>query len=512
MKQRWIAGLLGGLVAGLTLGLGISGARAGKDDDTLRVAWGGDGVMVNADNYFGATRAGIWFTKMVWDTLIERDPISGNYMPNLALSWAWTNPNTLEIKLRPGVKFHNGQPFTADDVAYTYNTIAAPNSGAKYGRIFNWIDKVEKIDDLTVRIRSTGPFPQAIEFLAGPMPIYPHEYYAKVGSKGMSNMPIGTGPYKVVRMKPAEEYTLVRNDDYNWGGPKGTAKIKNVVVREIPDAETQAAELMSGGIDVTADLNSDLVDKLKGVPGVAAVQAETLRIFYIALDAAGRSQVKPIADARVRQALNMAINRKSIVDNLMRGASRVVGTPCHPLQFGCDAAAAVAYPYDPAKAKALLVEAGYPNGFSIDLYAEPPAYEGEAIVSDLAKIGVTAKLNRLPYEALRDAQLANKTPAVLTNWGSYSLADASASISVFFNGGEDDFARDPTVIETLKQADTSLDPAARKTLYSQAIKRITEQAYFVPLFSGVRSYGYNATLNFTAYADEIPRFYLYSWK
>src|SRR5690348_8913969 len=105
MKQLSTAGLLGALAAGLALGLSISDARAGKDDDTLRIAWGVDGVMVNADNYFGATRSGIWFTKMVWDTLVERDPTSGTYLPNLALSWAWTDPTTFEIKLRPGVKF-----------------------------------------------------------------------------------------------------------------------------------------------------------------------------------------------------------------------------------------------------------------------------------------------------------------------------------------------------------------------------------------------------------------------
>lgn len=496
---------------GALLLLGARSALADKGDDTLRIAWGVDGVMVNADNYYGATRSGIWFTKMVWDTLIERDPATGEYKPNLATAWKWTDDQTLEVTLRQGVKFHNGEPFDADDVVYTYNTVAH-DDGVKFKRIVSWVDNVEKVDPFTIRIHTKGPFPQAIEFLAGPMPVYPNEYYKQVGSQGMSNKPVGTGPYKVVEMKPGEMYTLVRNDDYNWGSPKGTAKIGHVIVREIPDVQTQVAELISGGVDVTADLTPDLVAKLKDQPGITAAMAETLRLFYIGFDAMGRSKTAPIENVKVRQAINHAVDRKAIVDNLMGGAARVIDTPCHPLQFGCDASAAVDYGYDPAKAKALLAEAGYASGFDVDLYAEAPAYEAEAIMGYLAAVGIHTKLNRLPWEAYRDAQLANKTPIFLTNWGSYSLADAAASIGVFFNGGEDDFADDPQVIEALKVADTSVDPAKRKEYYAKAIKRITEQAYWLPMFSGIRSYAWDSDLDFAPYADEIPRFYLYGWK
>ena len=499
------------LMAAMALTFGIDGAHAGKSDDTLRIAWGADGVMHNADNYYGATRAGIWFSKMVWDTLIERDPETSEYRPNLAESWRWLDDTTLEFKLRQGIVFHNGEAFDADDVVYTYTKVST-DSGVKFQRIVNWIDKVQKVDQYTVRIHTKEQFPQAIEFLSGPMPIYPNEYYAKVGSDGMSNKPIGTGPYKVVTMKPGEEYTLVRNEDYTWGGPKSPAKIKTVVIRELPDLQTQVAELLAGGIDVTADLTTDLAEKLEGSPGVTAVQAGTLRIFYMGFDAAGRTGNEPITDVRVRRAISHAINRPAIVDNLMRGAAQVIDTPCHPQQFGCEDAAAVAYDYDVEKSKSLLAEAGYGDGFEIALYAEAPAHEAEAILGDLAAVGIRAQLNRLPWEAYRDAQLANKAPIVLTNWGSYSLADAAAIISVFFSGNEDDFARDPEVTKWLQTADTSTDPKTRKAFYGKAIGRITEQAYFLPLFSGIRSYGHASDLDFTAYVDEIPRFYEYGWK
>lgn len=498
-------------VLALSLAIGAQEVRADKSDDTLRIAWGIDGVMHNADNYYGATRSGIWFSKMVWDTLIERDPLTSEYLPSLATDWTWIDDTTLEFKLREGIQFHNGEPFDADDVVYTYNKVSS-DGGVKFQRIVNWIDNVEKIDPYTVRIHTKEPFPQAIEFLAGPMPIYPSAYYEKVGTEGMAKMPIGTGPYKVVSMKPGEEYTLVRNEDYDWGSPKSKAKIKNVVIRELPDLQTQVAELMAGGVDVTADLTTDLVEKLQGVPGITAEQAETLRIFYMGFDAAGRTGFEPISDVRVRQAINHAINRKSIVDNLMRGSTSVIDTPCHPMQFGCEQSAAVTYTYDVDKAKSLMAEAGYADGFEVELYAEAPAHEAEAVIGDLAAIGIDAKLNRLPWEAWRDAQISNKAPLFLTNWGSYSLADAAAIISVFFSNDEDDFARDPEVTKWLEIADTSTDPEKRKEYYAKAIKRITEQAYIFSLFSGVRSYGYDSNLDFIAYVDEIPRFYEYSWK
>ncbi len=500
-----------GLMTALTLSLGVHDARADKSDDTLRIAWGSNGVMHNADNYYGNTRAGIWFTKSVWDTLIERDPVTLEYKGNLATGWTWIDDTTLEFKLRQGVRFHNGEPFDADDVVYTYTRMST-DEGVKIKRLVNWIGAVEKIDQYTVRIRTKTAFPQAIEYLTGPLPIYPNEYYEKVGSEGMSNMPVGTGPYKVVNMKPGEEYTLVRNDDYDWGSPKSKAKIKHVIIREIPDIQTQVAELLAGGIDMTPDLTTDLVEKLQGVPDVSAEQAETLRIYYIGLDAAGRSGVKPVTDVRVRRAISHAVNRKSIVDNLMRGAAKVIDTPCHPKQFGCVASAAVSYDYNVETAKKLLAEAGYPDGFELDLFAEAPAHEAEAIIGDLAAVGIQAKLNRLPWEAYADALAKNKASVFLTNWGSNSLADAAAIISYFFSNNADDFARDAEVTEWLKVADTSTDPEKRKEFYGKAIKRITEQSYVLSLFTGVRSYGYDSNLNFIPFVDEVLRFHEYSWK
>ncbi|MCP5152953.1 MAG: ABC transporter substrate-binding protein [Ectothiorhodospiraceae bacterium] len=501
------------LVAATAAALATGPAYAGKSDDSLVVAWGATGALENVDNYFNSARVGIWFSRMVWDQLVYRDPATFEYKPLLATSWEQTSPTSWRFKLREGVKFHNGEPFDADDVVYTLNWISKPENGVKVQTNVNWIDKAEKVDQYTVDVHMKKPFPQAFEFLSGPITIYPNEYYAKVGPEGMHKAPVGTGPMKVVSVKTAEEYVFARNDDYTWGSPKGKAQTKKIVVREIADVQTQVAELLAGGIDWTADISVDHVEQIGGVPGFKALQSGTMRTGYIGLDAAGKGNFEPTKNLKVRQAMAMAIDRESLVKNLIKGDARVIHTPCYPTQFGCDQNAAVKWEFNPEKAKQLLAEAGYPNGFEIDFYTYRPADWAEAVMGDLAKVGIKAKLTRLPYFALRDKQRnEGTTPMFLMDWGSFSMNDASAITSHFFKKGADDFAMDDEVAAWLETADTSTDPAVRKENYAKAIKKITEQVYWIPMFNHVRNYAFAEALDFTAYEDEIPRLWQYGWK
>ena len=494
------------------IGLGAAVAHAGKDDDTLTIAWGATGPIENVDNYFNTNRTGIWFSRMVWDQLVYRDEETFEFKPLLAESWEYLNDTTLRFKLRQGVKFHNGEPFDADDVVFTLNWVSDPDNGVKVQRNVNWIKNAEKVDQYTVDLHMKKPFPQAFEFLSGPLTIYPNEYYAEVGPDGMGKKPVGTGPYSVVSVKSAEEYVFKRNDDYTWGSPKGMARIENIVVREIADVQTQIAELLAGGIDFTADITADHVEQISTVPGFEALQSETMRTGYIGFDAAGRSGFKPTTDVRVRQAMAHAIDRESLVKNLIRGNSRVIHTPCFPTQFGCDVNAAVAHEFNPDKAKALLAEAGYADGFEIDLYSFRPADWNEAVMGDLAKVGIKVNFTRMPYFALRDLQWEGKTPMYFMDWGSYSMNDMSAITSHFFKHGPDDYALDPDLKQWLETGDTNVDPAVRKENYAKAIERITSEVYWLPMFSHVRNYAYVASLDFTPYPDEIPRFFRYGWK
>ena len=170
------------------LAMTVAGAAsADKANDTLNVAFTKE--LENVDSYFNSSREGVVLQRAIWDGLIYRDPDTNEYEGNLATEWNWIDDVTLELKLREDVTFHNGEKFNADDVVYTVNYVADEANGAKTQRNVNWMKSADKVDDYTVRIILKEPFPAAIEFLSGPVSMYPDEYYAKVGPTGMGLEP-----------------------------------------------------------------------------------------------------------------------------------------------------------------------------------------------------------------------------------------------------------------------------------------------------------------------------------
>ena len=504
--------LHGALAAALLIPLAAPlTAHASKADDTLTYA--SDSEAENVSPYHNNLREGVILAHMAWDTLIYRDPNTGKYQPELATAWNWESPTSLVLDLRKDVAFQNGDPFTADDVVFTFNYINSPDSKAVSRQNTDWIKTAEKISDYKVRLVLKAPFPAALEYLAGPTPIYPAAYFKKVGLEGYSKAPIGTGPYKITQVMPGKGVTMVINKNYFKGSPIGMPHIGTVKFVVIPDPETRAAQLMTGGVDWIWRVPADQADSLKQTPNISVIGGETMRVGFMSMDAQGTSAPNsPFKDLRVRQAVNYAINRTGMAKDLIRGGSQPIWAACFRTQFGCDDSVVTKYPYDPAKAKALLKEAGYPNGFETDLYAYREREYAESMIGDLRKVGITAHLRYVQYATLRTAQRAGKTPLTFQAWGSYSINDASAFLGNWFEGGPDDVAKDPEVIQWLKTADTASDPAVRKDNYAKALKRISEQAYWAPLFSYSTNYAYNSALNFKAYPDELPRFYEASWK
>jgi peptide/nickel transport system substrate-binding protein len=249
------------------------------------------------------------------------------------------------------------------------------------------------------------------------------------------------------------------------------------------------------------------------MPTLNAVRAETMRIAYMGLDAGGRTGAdNPLTKEKVRQAIMYALDRATMAKQLMQGGSRPLDAPCFPTQFGCDQAAAVHYPYDPAKAKQLLAEAGYPNGFDTELVSYLlPQWNG-AIQNYLRAVGINARVTQLQVAAVIQRVIEGKTPLNAGSWGSYSINDVSAILPYFFTGGGNDYARDPEVQKLVLAGGSVTDADQRRKNYSEAIKLITQRAEWVPLFTYVKTYGYSKQLNFKPYPDELPRFYLSSWK
>lgn len=486
-------------------------AQAQKSADTLRVVWRDS--IPNIDLYHNSLRVGLIMSHHVWDTLIHRDPVTFEYKPLLATSWKWTDETTLDLELRQGVKFHDGQPFGADDVVYTLNTVSKPEAKVVVPSNVNWIKEVEKTGPYSVRIRLVRPFPPALEYLSLPIPIYPHEYYKRVGPDGMGKAPIGTGPYKVVKVDGVARYDLVRNDDYFEGSPKGRPRIKNLVVRAVPDAATEMVELLGGRSDWIWYFNPDQFDRVAASPNLAAVRAETMRIGFLGLDAGGRTGAgNPLTNQKVRQAIFHAIDRESMAKNLVQGAARAIQAPCFPSQFGCDDKVVPPYAYDPAKAKALLAEAGFANGFRTEIVAFRNPQWTAAIQGYLRAVGITAQVTMLQVAAAVEKNQKGETQMYHGDWGSYSINDVSAVLANFFKGGRDDQALDPELKRLLDVADNSIDPAVRRTNYSKAIEIIMGKAYWLPLHTFVTTYGMSKELDFQPHVDEIPRFYMAGWK
>jgi peptide/nickel transport system substrate-binding protein len=485
-------------------------ANAGKDDNTLNVAFTNE--IATLDNYQESGREGLILARLLYDNLVSKNLETGEFEPELAESYKLISDDVIEFKIRQGVKFHNGEMLTAEDVAYTLNLVSSPEYNARYQIAVEWIDSVEKVDENTVRLKMTHPYPLSLEMLAGNLPIYPKAYYEEVGPSGMATKPIGSGPYKLVEQTRGVRFVLEKFEDYFEGSPKGMPSIDRIVVRILPEANTQYAELLNGSLDWIWRVPPDDAANLERQPSLEVKSAEIMRFAYMSFNPQFNGGDTPIADARVRRAINHAINRTAIKDALVGGASQVINSACNPIQFGC-ATDVTEYEYDPDKARALLAEAGYESGFTMDLMiAGLPTVQAEAIAADLARVGITLNLNAQQYGSAVTTWRENRAPLFLLNWGSYGVGDVGLSTSQFFGGTGDDVVKNPELIKILQEADTSMDRDRRAELYADALEIIADEAYWVPLWTYSVFTAQNADLELSLQPDEFVQFYSASWK
>ncbi len=496
--------------AGLMLLAGFGAAEAQKSANAIR--FGYDQVPENIDPYFNNVRIGVILGQHVWDTLIYRDPTSGEYKGQLATAWTWADDKTLDVELRQGVKFHNGEPFDADDVVYTLNFVSKPENKVVTQNNVDWIESAEKLGSHKVRIKLKRTFPAAIEYLAGPVVIHPNEYYARVGPQGMNSAAVGSGPYRVTEHAVGKYVRLERNRDYFKDSPKPQPKIDRIEIRFIPDRQTQLAEMLSGGLDLIMNVPPDQADQLKAAPHLEVKSGETMRIVFLNINTLENTPNPQLRDVRVRRAISMAIDRETMVKQLVGEGGRVLNVICFPGQFGCSDEKAPRFKYDVAEARKLMAEAGLANGFELDLYAYRERPQSEAMVNYLRAIGIKANLRFMQYAAMREQIRANKAGLAHQTWGSFSVNDVSASTPVYYKWLPDDINRDPQVRDLLEKGDSSVDPAVRKAAYAEALALIQERALGVPLYSLVTFYVMGKGLDMKTYPDEMPRLWEVTWK
>ncbi len=501
---------LSGAILMAALAAGAMPVRAQKSADTLRITW--RDAVPDVTPYYNQLRTGTVIGHQVWDSLIYRDPETFQLKPLLAESYKWADETTLEFTLRRNVTFHNGDRLTADDVVYTINSILADKQVSTPSN-YAYLDQATKVDDLHVRVELKRVFPAALDYMAMTLYIMPKAYREKVGPQEYSQHPVGAGPYRITKVNGTTEVDMERYEGYYRDSPKGRPAIGKIIIHAVPDDATEMADLLGGSADWIWKFSADQFDAVNLVPGLQATRAESMRVEYLSMDAAGRTGAdNPLTKTKVRQAVVYAIDRATMARQLMQGGSRAIDTPCYPTQFGCDAGAAMHYPYDPAKAKQLLAEAGYPNGFDTELVTyDLPQWAG-TVQAYLKAVGINANIVQLPVAAVVQRSLAGQNPMELGSWGSYSVNDVSAILPNYFTYTGNDYTRDPQIRKLVEAGSATVDPDQRRKVYTEAIKLITAKASWMPVFTYMVTYGYSKQLNFKPYPDELPRFFLSSWK
>ncbi|MSP88379.1 MAG: ABC transporter substrate-binding protein [Alphaproteobacteria bacterium] len=412
--------------------------------------------------------------EIVTNNLLEgltRITADGSIKPALAQSWT-VSPNGLvyTFKLHTGVRYHDGSPFSSADVVYSLRRAMDPAAANPGRNLFRAIDKVEAPDPATATITLKYPFATLPYVLAiGDSSI--------VSEKTVANNrtnPVGTGPFKFSRWVKGDRVELIKADTYR---DKDKIKLNRTVFRFIPDPNAVVNALLAGDLDAFP----------LGVPAEAIAQFKKDKRFKVSIGMTEGETIlainnakKPFDDLRVRRALSLAVDRHAIIDGVMSGYGAPIGShfsPLHPAYIDLTGV----YPHDPAKAKALLAEAGHPNGFQVTLRLPPPQYArkgGEVIAAQLAKVGIQAKLEPLEWAQWLDQVLARKD---------YDLTIISHTEALDYDRyGRDNYywnyAGNKDVAAMVERADREINPAERNGILQEIQKRLALDAVNVFMF------------------------------
>ncbi len=494
--------------------IGSTPAQAGKSDDTLVVAL--QRGILSVDYHYTTKREYIILSEMTDDGLFYVHPETLKPVPLAAKSYKWVDDTTLDVEIRPDIKFHDGSTLTADDVAYTYTWTLNPKNKTNRGKQYTqWLKSVETTGPLTVRFKLNYTYPLALTSLGRGIPLrkkgaYDADVAAGQLPKGQTHN--GIGPYKVVKLDPGKSTVIERFDGYYRESPKGRPAIKRIEMREIPDWGTQQAELMSGGVNWMYDVPTDVATNIGGTGQAIHLNGPDMRVGFLILDAAGVSAKDgPLTKLQVRRAINHAINREAIVKHIVKGGSKPLHTACHPNMFGC-IQDVMKYSYDPAKAKALLAEAGYANGFTLDLWAYREKEAAEAIAADLGKAGIKTNLRYVQLASLNKARKERQISAYFGTWGAGGLADVEGMANHWLPTTDRNMSGDPKASEYMLGGQKFRDEDKRLELYTKGIKLIAEQAYWAPLYTFTVNYLTSNDVIFPVPKDGLPRLFLAKWK
>jgi len=445
--------------------------------------------------------------RQIFDTLLRRNIKTLQLEGNLAESWRTVNETTWQFKLKRGVKFHNGEPFDAAAVKFSVERMLNPKQAAPGRTSIATIDHVDIVDTYTVNVITRAPFPLLPVRMSpghcGTVGIVPPKYLAQVGDAGFAVKPVGTGPYKFVEWVKDERLVLEANKDYHRGAPA----IERLVFRPVPELTTRVAALLSGQADLVSDIPPDQTGKIQG-SGTAHVEVSTLGGFVIMVKMTNYLMPGPWQDARVRKAINYAIDMDTIIKTVLEGYGQVLGVPLEKEAFGFNPNIKW-YGYDPERAKALLREAGYAGGFEMTLHAPNRRYMNDievmqAMAQMLGKVGIKAKVEvweqSIYTTKWRKRELL---PAYMTAWGGAGVFDGDLLTSSLHSKSALAIFKNEALDKMLEDAQATSDPERRKAIYFKAQELIYEEAPIIKAYQQAHIFGVSNRLDWKPWVDNM---------
>ncbi len=443
----------------------------------------------------------------IFDRLVEQTPDT-RLVPGLALSWSAITDTTWEFRLRPNVRFTNGQPLTADDIQFSIERAPnVPHSPGGFGSVVRAIKRIEVVDPLTVRLHTDAPAPNLPSDLSNLAII------SRAVGTGATNedynsgkAAIGTGAYKFVRFIPGDRVELVRNDD--WWGPK--PDWEKVTLRFLPNPGARSAALLAGDVDLIDAPSPNDLPKFQNDNRFGVYSRESTRLIFLAMDQsrAGASpfvtdkdgkavEKNPLRDKRVREALSVAINRPVLAERAMQGTAIPAGQwmPRGGYSFNPEVKVP---PYEPETAKRLLKEAGYPEGFKLTIHAptdtrptDPTTVQ--AIAQMWSRVGVATAVEVMPATVYNVRGSKLEFSASIWGWGSnsgesgYALVnaigtrDAAKGIGSYNRGGYSN----PKLDAMRDKALSTLDDDKREKLLNEAVAEAMDDVAVIPLYQTI---------------------------
>ena len=512
-------------VASLALMAGVSAANA----ETLRWARAGDSLTLDphAQNE-GPTHT---LAHQMYEPLLSRDMFA-KAVPALATSWEPTdNPNVWEFKLRQGVKFHGGEDFTADDVVFSLNRAMMPTSAMK--ELLASIKEVRKVDDATVHIETDGPNPLLPNNLTD-LFMMDSDWTVANGceapqdvSAGGDNPCVrtvnGTGAFKLVSRKQDSETILRQNENY-WGIGEFPMEVTEIIYTPIQESATRVAALLSGEVDFIQDVPVQDLARVAETDGLLLNTAAQNRTIFFGMNMGDADLTSdtvegknPLADVRVREAMNIAINRDAIKKIVMRDQSSPAGVIMPPFVDGWTEELD-AYPaYDVAAAKALMEEAGYGDGFGLTLNCPNDRYINDeaicqAAVGMLGQIGVTVNLDARP-KAQHFPLITNKeTDFYMLGWGVPTF-DSEYVFNFLVHSTTDKYGSwngtrysNADIDAKIQSLASETDEEVRDATVAEIWNTVKSEALYIPIHNQVLNWGMKDTIEFPVQPEDEPHF------